>query len=792
MATSISNQTSNNEDSATEPFQLSEKQKTLMQQLIDEYDAGVSFGGYSEEYKWELLDKTAGKDILEVICYVKDTNLIATQYVKPVLEKLLAAQSDELRQCCTHLVDESKPLDMRLADFKSEMKFICRENKEKVLPNDERTASAILMCVYPDKYTIYQDKYYQYICNYLGVKSRKPGQKYKHFMEIIDSCVSEFGADIQQRMLPEINKYPIKPLNLAIQTLFYCIFTKMEKEKNKHKRKYWLVGYTLGNDGSQVDKFIKDGLWFALFDDSKSDQQQLKLTQELSKDDVIILKSTSTKGVKHDQPFMRIKGVGVVLDNVKSSKDGEYTKCECRVKYFNIKEKDFEGSKYGSYRKIIHKAEPKIQDVIDYIKTFITNDMMTTDKYKEYIDLLKANKNLVLTGAPGTGKTYLAHRIAEAMGAETRFVQFHPSYDYTDFVEGLRPVDTDGTIGFERKDGAFKAFCKEAIRNIQDSEKSIDQLSEERSWQERLSDFVDEAIEKKKKFKTVNGSEFVITDQREHSLPVYNEQNEKTSELNVNTNEVLTLLINNVPLNVVRDIRRYFKRKGARQADSYAYAIIKAIRAEKRQVAVEKVSKVERKNFVFIIDEINRGEASKIFGELFYAIDPGYRVVAGDEDDVKSKRVDTQYQNLVPESDVFSKGFYVPDNVYILATMNDIDRSVESMDFAMRRRFTWKEVRPEDTATMFDGLDCAEDAKETMTRLNEVIAKTEELGAAYMIGPAYFLKLEGYNGDFERLWQLNIEPLLKEYLRGFRKADELLEKFRRAYFNEAEGTGNEA
>lgn len=406
--------------------------------------------------------------------------------------------------------------------------------------------------------------------------------------------------------------------------------------------------------------------------------------------------------------------------------------------------------------------------------------------------LLEANKNLVLTGAPGTGKTYLAHRIAEAMGAETRFVQFHPSYDYTDFVEGLRPVDTDGTIGFERKDGAFKAFCKEAIRNIQDSEKSIDQLSEERSWQERLSDFVDEAIEKKKKFKTVNGSEFVIKEQREHSLVVYNEQNEKTSDIYLNTDEVLMLLTNNVELSIVRNIKEYFRRKFATQQDSYIFAIIKAIRAEKRQVAVEKVSKVERKNFVFIIDEINRGEASKIFGELFYAIDPGYRVVAGDEDDVKSKRVDTQYQNLVPESDVFSKGFYVPDNVYILATMNDIDRSVESMDFAMRRRFTWKEVRPSDTATMLDGLDCAEDAKETMTRLNEVIAKTEELGAAYMIGPAYFLKLKDNNGDFNSLWQLNIEPLLKEYLRGFRKADELLEKFRMAYFNEAYGTGNEA
>lgn len=269
--------------------------------------------------------------------------------------------------------------------------------------------------------------------------------------------------------------------------------------------------------------------------------------------------------------------------------------------------------------------------------------------------ILTTNYNLVLTGAPGTGKTFLAQKIAKKMEAETMFVQFHPSYDYTDFVEGLRPIKKEkGEIGFERKDGVFKAFCKKAIED-------------------------------------------------------------------------------------------------------------------------------NKKKFVCIIDEINRGEASKIFGELFYAIDPGYR---GENDQL----VQTQYQNLVPETDVFAKGFYVPKNVYILATMNDIDRSVESMDFAMRRRFSWKEVNPEDTQYMLDTeiQKYAYDAKSAMKRLNEVIASTDGLGAAYSIGPSYFLKIGVYGGDFNKLWMMNIEPLLKEYLRGFRKAKEILEKFRKAYNNEEE------
>ena len=405
-------------------------------------------------------------------------------------------------------------------------------------------------------------------------------------------------------------------------------------------------------------------------------------------------------------------------------------------------------------------------------------------KYSEYIDLLKENHNLVLTGAPGTGKTFMAQAIAEEMGCgkdEMCFVQFHPSYDYTDFVEGLRPIEkSDGQVGFERKDGVFKEFCKKALKNIVDSEKSIESLSKELSWEEKLQDFIEDAIENNTKFILSNKSEFSIEDIKGRVIIVHNEQNEKTTRIYVNADDIIQLLSNEVPLNYVRDIRTFFKRKFGSQPDSYAYIITKEIRKKKNnKVVLSSVNKIDLKPFVFIIDEINRGEASKIFGELFYAIDPGYR----GKTDV---RVKTQYQNLIPESDVFADGFYVPDNVYIIGTMNDIDRSVESMDFAMRRRFTWKEVTPTETQSMLDTLPCADEAKKTMNRLNEEIANTDGLGTAYMVGPAYFLKLGNNGGDFLRLWNMNIEPLLKEYLRGFRKSDDILKKFSKAYFNSEE------
>lgn len=416
---------------------------------------------------------------------------------------------------------------------------------------------------------------------------------------------------------------------------------------------------------------------------------------------------------------------------------------------------------------------------------------MKTSKYKEYIDLLKEAHNLVLTGAPGTGKTYMARKIAEEMGAETKFVQFHPSYDYTDFVEGLRPVDNgSGQVVFERKDGVFKEFCSRAVHNIIDSKKSPETISEEISWSERLEDFVNDAIDNETRYKTVNGSEFTVTGMNGNTILILNEQNDKTPKLAVNVQDILTLLINKVPLKYVRDIRRYFNRRYNSQPDSYAFVIVDKMREKYKKEPHHAANHIpsegiKEKPFVFIIDEINRGEASKIFGELFYAIDPGYR---GDD----KNPVQTQYQNLVTASDEFPNGFYVPKNVYILATMNDIDRSVESMDFAMRRRFTWKEISPKDTEYMLDELrqPLADEAKKTMHRLNKVIEDTNGLGAAYMIGPAYFRKLKDNGGSFEKLWKMNLEPLLREYLRGFRKINETIKRFEKAFCEEEGAEGN--
>jgi 5-methylcytosine-specific restriction endonuclease McrBC GTP-binding regulatory subunit McrB len=238
-------------------------------------------------------------------------------------------------------------------------------------------------------------------------------------------------------------------------------------------------------------------------------------------------------------------------------------------------------------------------------------------KYQEYIDLLKANKNLVLTGAPGTGKTFMAKEIAKEMQAEVKFVQFHPSYDYTDFVEGLRPIQyEDGQIGFERKDGIFKEFCKQARKNLEDSKKTVSELSKEQSWQDKLDHFIEDAIETNKEFELTSGSKFTIKGSNEQFIYANNKNNEKTETVQLNRNTILTLLNSNAKLEKVCDIKRFFNQKNNTQGNSYEFVVINEVRGMSNVFKSNSdITIIKRKNFVFIIDEINRGEASKIFGE---------------------------------------------------------------------------------------------------------------------------------------------------------------------------------
>lgn len=399
-----------------------------------------------------------------------------------------------------------------------------------------------------------------------------------------------------------------------------------------------------------------------------------QLMKEVSKGDIVVINNNvAVKGNKYQH---NLYGWGEVISDCEYPLNSN-NRILRRIKWHKpLLSKPVIANKMTN-NIFFHKTSS--EEAAQITELLLTNSTTTMNNKKQtYIDLLKANYNIIFNGAPGTGKTYLAKEIAEEMGAKVKMVQFHPSYDYTDFVEGLRPIkDKNGNIGFERKNGVFKEFCKKALEG--------------------------EAV----------------------MAP--------TNSMNIES--------------TITDVKE---------------------------------SENESSPFVFIIDEINRGEISKIFGELFYSIDPGYRGEKG--------LVQTQYQNLVDENDVFGEGFYVPKNVYIIGTMNDIDRSVDSMDFAMRRRFVWQEITAEESA---ENMNITGTLWEQMNNLNKVILETEGLGSSYQVGAAMFLKIKKGDMNEEELWNLNLKSLMKEYVRGLPEAEKILLKMEDAYFLKSKGLEDE-
>lgn len=417
------------------------------------------------------------------------------------------------------------------------------------------------------------------------------------------------------------------------------------------------------------------------------------------------------------------------------------------------------------------------KEIPDYINNYLLKlnpwDMEKHYKYENYINLLKANKNLILTGAPGTGKTYLAKTIAEEMGAETGFVQFHPSYDYTDFVEGLRPTppDKNGNIGFERKDGVFKEFCKKALGSAQSTQHignssttylSNSELDDAINWFRATMDG-----------KTIGS----IRDNTPFTIVI----SEKSIKARPSSNN---------EFNLASGVLKKYLQTGIYDSRHYTYEPSVGQYILENYPRQTKSTPATDTPFVFIIDEINRGEISKIFGELFFSIDPGYRG--------KKEKVKTQYQNLITDkADQFYDGFYVPENVYIIGTMNDIDRSVESMDFAMRRRFAWQEITASDNTEMLDVLgDMKHEVIKKMNGLNNALFDSETgngidgLNQAYHIGGAYFCKLTYYLNDnrsnkdeaYRQLWDKHLRGILFEYLRGSVDAMENLKMLENVFF----------
>ena len=668
----------------------------LMKTLIDVFRKGKPFNGYYEEYKWDLLDRSEGKDVLAVFDGLRGENVIDNPRTDTVIKYLVDNKADKTRVCCQHLTDESVPLNDRLAAFKSEIKALC-PSKWKNTANDERTASALLTCVYPETYTFYKDEIYKNICDYFGYTSRKAGKKYEHFLELVNGFVKSYGEEIQQIMLNEIKGFKNKPLNLAVQTLFWCMKDYMKEKLDK------------------------------------------KMTTETN---------NSSKGTWYD----------------------------------------------------------------------------------DVVRIWERRKNVVLYGAPGTGKTYdvpeLAVRLCDPafMAAEPSreeivsrynqlktekriaFTTFHQSLDYEDWIEGLRPVVNENSqVTYEIESGIFKKLCEEAERPVV-KDKQVGIADNAVVWKVSLAGTGDNPVRSdcmKNSYIRIGWDGYgpVISDETDWSI--YNGEGKQILDAYINKMKVgdivmscyssqtidaigvvvgdyefedkfpnykrvrrVNWLVKNINENIVE------MNDGKTMTLGTVYRL-NSITLDNVKSILEKYdtsSKMEEndKAYVMVIDELNRGNVSKVFGELITLL----------EADKRKGRINAE-SVVLPYS---KKAFHIPNNVYLIATMNTADRSLGSLDYAIRRRFAFIAEKP--FGLEVDGFD--EDLFEKVSSLfvknfdeykesgwdqTLKLESADTLSEEYKpedvwIGHSYFLMQdeEGEDNTSNRLLY-EIIPLLEEYVR---------------------------
>ena len=379
------------------------------------------------------------------------------------------------------------------------------------------------------------------------------------------------------------------------------------------------------------------------------------------------------------------------------------------------------------------------KEVLDQLKTITITDepMKNTDK-TPVVPL-----NQILFGAPGTGKTYHTKEMAveiingkkekdrsrEEINKEYEqlveegqivFTTFHQSLSYEDFIEGIKPETIDGNVTYEVKDGIFKSICKNAFS------KEITSDNFEVVYQ-KLLDEIDNSVDNKLVLETlVHAKEFTIYKNSKNNIR-FHSNTEKANEA-VIKKEVLEHYLKT---GEVLDWAPYTKSVANYIIEKYNYIQNEAI---------------EPKNHVLIIDEINRGNVSAIFGELITLLEEDKRKGNPEHTEVK-----------LPYS---GDNFSVPNNVYIIGTMNTADRSVEALDTALRRRFSFVEMQPDPNELSEVGdVDLSKLLKTINERIELLIDKDHQIGHSYFIGIQNIV-------DLQRTFKDKIIPLLEEYFYG--------------------------
>ncbi|EKK8917777.1 AAA family ATPase [Campylobacter coli] len=366
-------------------------------------------------------------------------------------------------------------------------------------------------------------------------------------------------------------------------------------------------------------------------------------------------------------------------------------------------------------------AKPLFEDILNNSNLSIIklseNEKIYKEQHFENEKILSENQNLslnqILYGPPGTGKTY--HTIDKALeilgeNLESRdrdekkakfdeyvkdgqivFTTFHQSYGYEEFVEGIKPMMNNEAnsqeIQYEIKDGIFKDICNRALENYENSNLNTEELREKIKLREKVEKFLNRLLETNEPISKTKGGNFFINSFNNNTIEIYSEDVERFDGIfKLSLSTFITLLKSNIEFNsAVEMFKKVFDRDYADRTHTYYFNLVNKFKEYEKQAVLKtednKISSNSLNSYIIIIDEINRGNVSKIFGELITLIEPSKRI--GESEELKV---------TLPYS---GKKFGVPKNVYILGTMNTADRSITSLDTALRRRFEFVEMMPD-------------------------------------------------------------------------------------------------
>ncbi|HAA2205656.1 TPA_asm: restriction endonuclease [Campylobacter jejuni] len=466
-------------------------------------------------------------------------------------------------------------------------------------------------------------------------------------------------------------------------------------------------------------------------------------------------------GVSRDDIYMRIV-----------TKEEEKCNALLKIQKDNILDYKLE-EKIDKFEEI----KDRLFDVFLYLSNYINN--LSKDDFKIIKDynMMKNNTplNQILYGSPGTGKTY--HTIDKALeilgkNLESRddkkakfdeyvkkgqivFTTFHQSYGYEEFVEGIKPridsKENSKEIEYKIKDGIFKELCEKALDNYENSILNADELNKKIELKEKVENFLNWLLETNEPIGKTKGGNFFVVEIDNKTIVIYSEGVERFDGIfNLNLSIFMELLKCKDEFNNATEMfKKVFNRDYADRTHTYYFNLVKKFKAyEEKQLAAKiennKNNDNSLKPYIIIIDEINRGNLSKIFGELITLIEPSKRI--GEKEELKV---------TLPYS---GEKFGVPKNVYIIGTMNTADRSITSLDTALRRRFEFVEMMPDVSKLSMDceGINLQELLKAINTRIEYLLDREKT------IGHAFFVSVENLE-DLKKVFQNKIIPLLQEY-----------------------------